>query len=104
MDSTALQVGLLLLVLFLVERLASARGWAGVSAAGVPLVTWLVVSALAVWCEAVLAFVILHVLLFTLGSGIASAGLALAALLLAGTPIATWYLLRRRARQRALRG
>jgi hypothetical protein len=46
MDSVGVQVGLLLAVLVLLERLAAARGWGGLSAAGIGLlVTAAVIAA-----------------------------------------------------------
>jgi hypothetical protein len=103
MDSIALQIGLLLAVLFLVERLANARGWTGVSVAGVPVLTWVTLTAMAVWVEGVVAFVALHLLLFALGTGAAWAGLVVTAVVLVGTPIATAVLLRRGAGQPTVR-
>ena len=99
MDSIGVQVGVLLVVLLLLERLASARGWVNLSAAGVPVLTWLVVTALGLWCEAVLAFVLVHVSLFTLGTEAAGIGLVLTAALLIATPIATALLVRRATRR-----
>lgn len=95
MDSIGVQVGVLLVVLLLLERLASARGWVTLSAAGVPLLTWLVLTAMALWCEAVLAFVLVHASLFTLGTEAAGIGLVLSGVLLVVTPIATALIVRR---------
>lgn len=97
MDSIALQVGLLLAVLFLAERLANARGWTGVSIGGIPLLTWATLTAMAIWVEGVIAFVVLHLLLFAFGTGAAWAGLVVTGIVLAGTPVATALLLRRGA-------
>jgi hypothetical protein len=99
MDSIGVQVGVLLVVLLLLERLASARGWFSLSAAGVPLLTWLIVTALALWCEAVLAFVLIHASLFTLGTEAAGIGLALTTAFLVATPIATAFVVRRATRR-----
>ncbi len=99
MDSIGVQVGVLLVVLLLLERLASARGWFTLSAAGVPLLTWLIVTAMALWCEAVLAFVLVHASLFTLGTEAAGIGLVLSGALLVATPIVTALLVRRATRR-----
>ena len=99
MDSVGVQVGLLLALLLLLERLASARGWGGMSAAGFPVFTWLVVTAMALWCEATLAFVAVHGLLFALGTDVAGIALVATALALVATPFATAYLIRRATRQ-----
>lgn len=99
MDSIGVQVGVLLVVLLLLERLASARGWAGLSAAGVPVLTWLVLTAMALWCEGVLAFVLVHASLFTLGTEAAGIGLVLTGAALVATPIATAVLVRRGTRR-----
>jgi hypothetical protein len=96
MDSIGVQVGILLAVLLLLERLATARGWGGLSAAGVPVITWIVFTAVALWCEAVLAFVAVHALLFVLGTDAARVGLVLTGLGLIATPFATAYIVRRR--------
>lgn len=101
MDSIGVQVGVLLVVLLLLERLAAARGWVSLSAAGVPVLTWLVLTAMALWCEAVLAFVLVHVSLFTLGTEAAGIGLVLSGALLVTTPIATAFLVRRATRRAA---
>lgn len=94
MDSIGVQVGILLAVLLLLERLAAARGWGGLSAAGVPLLTWLVFTAMALWCEAALAFVAVHALLFALGTDAAGIGLVATGLVLVATPFVTAFLIR----------
>lgn len=99
MESIGVQVGLLLVVLLLLERLATARGWGGLSAAGLPLLTWLVFTAMALWCEAILAFVAVHALLFALGTDVAGLALILTGLVLAATPFATALLIRRGTRR-----
>lgn len=99
MDSVGVQVGLLLAVLLLLERLATARGWGGLSTAGVPVLTWLVFTAMALWCEATLAFVAVHGLLFVLGTDVAGVGLIVTGLVLVATPFVTAYLIRRATRQ-----
>ena len=99
MDSIGVQVGVLLVVLLLLERLAAARGWVSLSAAGVPVLTWLVLTAMTLWCEAVLAFVLVHASLFALGTEAAGVGLVLTAALLVATPIATAVLVRRATRR-----
>jgi len=99
MDSIGVQVGVLLVLLLLLERLATARGWVGLSAAGVPVLTWIVVTAMALWCEAVLAFVLVHLSLFTLGTDAAGVGLVLTVAMLVATPIATAVLVRRATRR-----
>jgi hypothetical protein len=95
MDSIGVQVGVLLVFLLLLERLATARGWVGLSAAGVPVVTWIVVTAMALWCEAVLAFVLVHLSLFTLGTDVAGIGLILTMVMLIATPVVTAVIVRR---------
>ena len=95
MDSIGVQVGLLLAVLLLVERLATARGWGGLSAAGVPVFTWLVFTAVVLWCEAVLAFVAVHAVLFLLGTDAARVAAILTGLGLVVTPFVTAFLVRR---------
>jgi hypothetical protein len=102
MDSIGVQVGVLLVVLLLLERLAAARGWMGLKAAGVPVLTWLVVTAVALWCEAVLAFVLVHASLFVLGKDAAGVGLVLTVVLLVATPFATALLVRRGTRRAPL--
>jgi hypothetical protein len=103
MDSVGVQVGLLLAVLLLVERLATARGWGGLSAAGIPVLTWLVFTAVALWCEATLAFVAVHALLFALGTDVAGIGLILTGLALVATPFVTAFLVRRATRHTPIR-
>jgi hypothetical protein len=95
MDSVGVQVGLLLGLLLLIERLATARGWGGLSAAGIPVLTWLVFTAVALWCEATLAFVAVHGLLFVLGTDVAGIALVLTAAVLIATPVATALIIRR---------
>jgi hypothetical protein len=99
MDSIGVQVGVLLVVLLLLERLASARGWVSLSAAGVPVLTWVVLTAMALWCEGVLAFVLVHASLFTLGTEAAGIGLVLSGALLVATPIVIALLVRRATRR-----
>ena len=99
MDSIGVQVGVLLVVLLLLERLASARGWVSLSAAGVPVLTWFVLTAMVLWCEGVLAFVLVHASLFTLGTEAAGIGLVLTAVILVATPIVTALVVRRATRR-----
>ena len=95
MDSVGVQVGLLLAVLLLLERLAAARGWGGLTAAGIPVLTWLVFTAMALWVEAILAFVAVHGLLFILGTDVAGIGLLVTGVLIVATPFVTASVIRR---------
>jgi hypothetical protein len=77
------------------ERLAAAAGLIG---------AWFALTALTLWCLFVVAFVLLHALLFTLGTTAASIGLVASAVLLQVTPLAWGIVIARRARgSRALR-
>jgi hypothetical protein len=62
------------------------------------MLTWLVVTAMALWCEATLAFVAVHGLLFVLGTDVAGIGLIVTAAVLVATPFVTAYLIRRATR------
>ena len=103
MESIGVQVGVGLAVLLLLERLAVAAGWRGLQVAGLPVVTWLAVTAMVVWLEAVLAFVLVHGLLFVFGTDVAMAGLVAAGLVLLATPFVTAAVLRGRARESSVR-
>lgn len=61
---------------------------------------WFVLTVLTVWCGALLAFLVLHLLLFTLGQAAASVGLFVTVVLLEITPFAWAMLMLRRARRR----
>jgi hypothetical protein len=62
---------------------------------------WLALTALTLWCGYVLAFVLVHALLFTFGSDVALVGMIVSAVLLVATPVAWGLLLRRQARAAA---
>ncbi len=64
--------------------------------------TWLVLTALTLWCEFLVLFVALHALLFGLGNGAASIGLIVGALILEATPIAWAIVILRRTRHAEL--
>ena len=55
------------------------------------IVTWLLMTVLTIAYGGLVIFIIVHVLLFTLGTGAAFFGLLLAAVLLAATPVAWWF-------------
>ena len=68
---------------------------------GALVATWLVLTGLTLWCGYVLAFVVVHALLFTFGSDVALVGLVVSAAFLIATPIAWGLLLRRQSRAAA---
>ena len=94
MDSIGVQVGVLLAVLLLVERLVAARRRDGRSGAAA-LLTWFVLTAAVLWCGGLLAFAAVHALLFALGSDAATAGAIVSALLMLATPFAMALVVRR---------
>jgi hypothetical protein len=59
------------------------------------VLTWLVFTAMALWIEAILAFVAVHALLFVLGTDVAGIGLLVTAVLIVATPFVTAYVIRR---------
>jgi hypothetical protein len=64
---------------------------------------WFVLTVLTIWCGALLAFLVLHALLFTLGQAAASVGLFVTVVLLEVTPFAWAMVMLRRARTRRRR-
>lgn len=75
----------------LLDRLVTRLEWVG---------AWFVLTVLTVWCGALLAFLVLHLILFTLGQAAASVGLFVSAVLLEVTPFAWAMVMLRRARRR----
>ncbi len=61
--------------------------------------SWFVLTTLTIWCGAILAFLLLHGLLFTLGQGAASVGLFLTVIGLEIAPFAWGVVMVRRARR-----
>lgn len=53
--------------------------------------TWLLMTMLTIAYGGLLIFVVVHVLLFTLGTGAAAFGLLVSAVLLIVTPVAWWF-------------
>lgn len=53
--------------------------------------TWLLMTMLTIAYGGLLIFVVVHVLLFTLGTGVAFFGLLVSAVLLTATPVAWWF-------------
>lgn len=56
--------------------------------------TWLLMTTLTIAYGGVLVFVIVHLMLFTWGTGAAAFGLVLSAVLMAVTPVAWWFAVR----------
>lgn len=56
--------------------------------------TWLLMTTLTIAYGGLLVFVIVHLMLFTWGTGAAAFGLVLSAVLLAVTPVAWWFAVR----------
>ncbi len=98
MDSIGVQVGVLLAILLLLERLVAARRHDGRGGAAA-LLTWFVLTSAVLWCGGLLAFAAVHALLFALGSDAAMAGAVLCALLLLATPFAMALVVRHSVRQ-----
>ncbi len=97
MESIGVQVGVLLAVLLLVERLVSARrrnGRRGIA----PVLTWLVLTAAVLWCGALLAFAAVHALLFALGPDAATAGAVVCVAALVAVPFVLAVIIRRNMR------
>jgi len=65
---------------------------------------WLVLTTLTVWCVALVAFLVLHATLFSLGQGAASVALFLTVLVLELTPFAWGVVIVRRVRRNRLSG
>lgn len=87
------------------ERAAERRG-AGARIRGlVQLVgAWLVLTTLTIWCVALVAFLVLHATLFSLGQGAASVALFLTVVALEVTPFAWGVVIVHRARRDRLNG
>ena len=66
--------------------------------------TWLVLTTLTIWCGVIVAFLVLHGILFTLGEGAASVALFVTVLLLEIAPFAWAVVVVRRARRAHLPG
>jgi hypothetical protein len=92
MGSEGIQFLILLLLLLLVG-IATTRQMG----AGTLVASWIVLSALTMWCEYIVAFAGVHALLFMVGREAAAVGFVLATAVLVGTPIGWAVYLRRRA-------
>ena len=53
--------------------------------------TWFLLTGLSIAYGGLLVFVVVHLLLFTLGTGVAFFGLLLSGVLLTATPVAWWF-------------
>ena len=98
MDSVGVQLAILLWLLILGQGLVAARFRGRLAGAGVQLATWLVVTTLVVWVGGTVAFVVVHVLLFTFGNGAAWVGLLVSGACLIAAPIVVAIRLRQRPR------
>lgn len=103
MDSIGVQVGVLLAIVLLLERLLAARRRSGHPGPAAPLVTWLILTALTLWCGSILAFAGVHALLFTFGTGAAAVGLVASIALLVAAPLALALVVRRGTRDLSAR-
>lgn len=63
---------------------------------GTRIATWAAVTALTLWCGYVLAFALVHALLFTFGSDVALVGMIVCVALLVATPFVWGALILRR--------
>lgn len=95
MDSIGVQVAVLLAILLLIVLLVSAWRHAGHGGGTGPIITWLVLTALVLWCGAIVAFAAVHALLFAFGTGAAAAGLIVSGALLVSAPVALAVIVRR---------
>ncbi len=66
--------------------------------------TWLGLSLLTFWCEAIVAFIAVHAVLFTLGQAAGSVALFVSVVVIEATPFVWAFVLIRRARRSQLGG
>lgn len=95
MDSLGVLVAVLVWLVVVGAALMRAPGTGGRSQVG----AWLALTAVTMFCEFVVFFVVLHGLLFTLGEGASAVGLVIAFVVLQATPVAWALILRRRSRR-----
>ena len=100
MDSLAVLLAILFWLLVLGAALMRVPG-GGIRSMIAP---WLALTLLTVACEFIALFIITYGLLFTLGTGAATVGVVISALILAATPVAWALLFRRRAHASAAHG
>ena len=91
MDSNVLLVGILLLLVVL--TIASLK--VGAADAGTRMGAWLVLTLVTLWCEATAAFVLLHALLFTLGTTAVWVGVLVTVAVMVATPFLVGTAIRR---------
>jgi hypothetical protein len=79
-------------VALVIWLLAGGKGgrWAGVAA-------WIGLTSLMLWCGSMIAFVVLHGLLFFIGPGAAVAGVVVTTILMLAMPFGCAYVIRHRA-------
>lgn len=95
-----MDVGIQVLALVWIVIVAVTLQWGRVTIRGAGLATWLGLTVVTWWLEAVAAFFALHALLFTLGREAALVASVAVVVILTATPLAWAHLLRRRARRR----
>ena len=66
--------------------------------------TWLVLTVLTMTCEFVVAFIVVHVLLFLFAEGAATVGLVISVVVLAATPVVWAVVIARRGRRSTAHG
>jgi hypothetical protein len=93
MDSLGVLLAVLVWLVVVGAALMRAPGTGGRSQVG----AWLALTAVTMFCEFVVAFVVLHVLLFGLGEAASAVGLVVAFVVLQATPVAWALILRRRS-------
>jgi hypothetical protein len=93
MDSLGVLLAVLVWLVVVGAALMRAPGTGGRSQVG----AWLALTAVSMFCEFVVAFVLLHVLLFGFGEGASAVGLVVAFVVLQATPVAWALILRRRS-------
>ncbi len=97
MDNIGVQLAIVFAILILGAMLVASRRGETDANTGFPFVTWLALTLLTMWCEAMIAFAAVFALYFALGAGASIAGFIASGIILVVTPFAWRVYLRRRS-------
>jgi hypothetical protein len=95
MDGVEVLAFLSLILLLASGGLVLALAFGRTSGRGTRIATWLALTVLAVWVVFVAEFIVVYGVLFTLGQQVATVALAVAAIILVLTPVATGLVVNR---------